>query len=70
MSREKPEPGMIYVHQNGHRYGVLSIARDDYTEQDLVIHQGLHDGRVWSRPLVNFLGDKGGKPRFEGPVES
>lgn len=68
-TRKTPEAGEEYQHQNGYRYQVIAIARDDYTEQDLVIHKGLRDGRVWSRPLLNFLGDKGGFPRFKGPLD-
>lgn len=59
-----PAAGDTFEHQNGHEYVIVAIARDDYTEQDLVIHQGIHDGRIWSRPMVNFLGQLDGLPRF------
>ena len=60
----KIEVNQIFRHQNGHEYLVLVIARDDYTGDDLVIHQGLHDSRVWSRPMANFQGLKNGSKRF------
>lgn len=63
-TRKTPAPGDTFAHQNGHEYQVIIIARDDYTEQDLVIHRGMHDGRVWSRPINNFMGLKEGLPRF------
>lgn len=59
-----PIPGDVFRHLNGYKYEVIAIARDDYAEQDLVIHKGLHDGRIWSRPLVNFTGYKDGFARF------
>lgn len=64
MSTKTPEAGDTFQHQNGHEYAILAIARDDYTEQDLVIHRGLHDGRIWSRPMTNFTGMLEGLPRF------
>lgn len=59
-----PLPGDVFRHLNGYKYEVIAIARDDYSGQDLVIHKGLHDGRIWSRPLVNFNGSKNGAYRF------
>lgn len=64
MTTKKPEPGDTFQHQNGREYSILAIARDDYSGVDLVIHRGLHDGRVWSRPMENFLGTIGFLPRF------
>lgn len=62
--RQTPQPGQTYVHQNGYAYEVLVVAQDNYHDEQVVIHKGKHDGRVWSRPLGNFLGLKNGKHRF------
>ena len=64
MTIEKLSVGSVWTHQNGHRYEIIGLAR----EQDLcvffVVHKGLHDGRLWVRSLANFLDFKNGKPRF------
>lgn len=54
-----------WKHVNGNIYDVLCVAVDDDDSGILVIHQGRHDGRVWSRTLENFHGEhKSGSERF------
>lgn len=54
-----------WKHPNGRVYDVLNLAVDDDNDGLLVIHQGQHDGRVWSRSLENFFGEhKSGVERF------
>lgn len=54
-----------WQHKNGKVYDVLCVAVDDETDGILVIHQGQHDGRIWSRSLENFHGEhKAGGERF------
>lgn len=46
----------IYVHSNGHQYKVLHLTKSDeeVADHEYVVFQGLHDGRVWTRPIENF----------------
>ena len=54
----------LWRHLNGHEYEVICIARCDDLEVDMVIHRGVHDGRIWARSKDNFLGKKGSSHRF------
>lgn len=65
-ARKPAEAGDTFRHFTGREYVVIAIARDDDQGQDLVIHRGLHDGRIWSRTMTNFMGNSvpEGKPRF------
>lgn len=55
----------ICRHHTGREYLNIVIAREEDLGVDLVIHRGLHDGRVWARTVENFLGSKDGEtPRF------
>ena len=62
MNRVKP--GNTFRHQNGLDYVVMTVARDEDAGVYMVVHQGIHDGRVWVRTVSNFLGMKNGEPRF------
>lgn len=61
--RKAPVVGEVYAHANGFAYTVIALALDQDREELQVIHQGA-DGRVWSRPIGNFMALKEGKPRF------
>lgn len=64
-ARKPAAAGDTFRHHTGREYVVIVVARDDDEPQDLVIHRGLHDGRVWSRPMKNFMGYLAeGQPRF------
>lgn len=55
----------IYKHcNNNFLYRVVCIAREEDLGVDFVVHQGLHDNRIWVRSVNNFLSHKDGKPRF------
>ena len=67
MINSKVETGEVYRHVTGRDYLVLNVAvRNDQESETLaVVHQGLHDGRLWVRDISNFLGTHpSGKPRF------
>lgn len=60
-----PFAGEVYLHQNGFAYTVLCLALDQDNQQLNVIHQGA-DGRIWSRPIGNFISlHANGEPRFK-----
>lgn len=61
------EKGQIYTHQNGLSFEILCVGVLNSVVEDkvVVVHQGLHDGRVWVRDMDNFTGLLRGKPRFE-----
>lgn len=51
------EAGEVWQHRNGHFYEIFLVARDDDKSTNRFIGmRGLHDGRVWVRPIANFLG--------------
>lgn len=58
MNNEVVEPGTIWEHLNGRKYRVLCVAHEEDLGLDFVVHQGLHDSRIWARSLVNFTGYK------------
>lgn len=54
----KPIPNEIYDHHNGSRYVVLVIANEHSEREEYpvtVVYQGLHNKKVWTKPLDNFL---------------
>ena len=58
------EIGAVYEHVgNKFSYRVLHVAQDDAL-QNHVVHQGLHDGRVWIRTVDNFVQRFERRPRF------
>lgn len=60
-----PQSFETYLHQNGLAYTVLCLALDQDKQEINVIHQGA-DGRIWSRPIGNFVGlHRNGHPRFQ-----
>lgn len=57
--------GGFYKHINGYTYVLLHVAIDEDGGRH-VIHQGTHDGRVWTRTEENFRGlHASGSPRFK-----
>ncbi|MCL2439669.1 MAG: DUF1653 domain-containing protein [Alphaproteobacteria bacterium] len=65
-----PEVGAIYRHQNGNLYKVIGLAKHSETLEDMVIYEPQYEcrefpGKLWARPLSNWLSLRGGKPRFE-----
>lgn len=63
--RAAPKTGEVYRHFKGNVYEIIAVARENDMEVDFVVHKGLHDGRVWTRSLANFLGDRDGVTRFQ-----
>ena len=51
-----PRKHSVWKHHNGCLYRVLCVARDEYRQMDLVIHENLNGGIVYARPLDDFLG--------------
>lgn len=60
-----PKKGEVYRHQNGVKYRIEGIARVDNDYQELLVVATGPDGVMWARPIGNFMGLRGGKPRFE-----
>lgn len=54
--KDMPAEGQKYRHEGtGREYTVKCLARNDDTDEILVIHSGA-DGSVWARTLGNFMG--------------
>ena len=53
-----PDPGSVWVHKNGNEYTVLMLTNQCSERQEeyptTVVYQG-SNGRVWSRPLVDWF---------------
>lgn len=63
----EPAPGQIWRHNNGFDYEIAAIGEFNDTDPHIpvVVHRGLHDGRVWVRTVENFLGThRTGVPRY------
>jgi hypothetical protein len=59
--------GQVWQHTNGFKFRVLDLSylNDCEPHAPVVIHQGLHDGRVWVRCVENFVGrNADGELRF------
>jgi hypothetical protein len=56
-SQHRPEAGDTWAHSNGAEYKILMLT-NQYSDRDeypcTVVYQG-HNGKVWSKPLANFL---------------
>jgi hypothetical protein len=62
-------PGRIYRHFKGELYFVIGLAKHTESEEEFVIYQKILQGKLWARPVGDFMGTVvyGGKTfaRFE-----
>lgn len=65
LTNDVPKKGDVYRHQNGIPYYVEGLARVDNDYQELHVIATGPDGVMWARPIGNFMGLRGGEPRFE-----
>ena len=49
--------GAVYKHFKGKQYRVLAVGRHTETGEELVLYQGLVDGKLWIRPLEMFMSE-------------
>ena len=42
--------GKIYKHYKGNVYKIIAIAKHSETCEDMIVYQGVNDGKVWVRP--------------------
>lgn len=57
-------PGAVYQHHKGGVYTVICVATLEATMERVVVYQSRVDGRVWVRPVSDFLATVDGAPRF------
>lgn len=54
----EPRVGYVYQHINGNIYTVIAIANQESKRVDYpptVVYQGTTNGKVWAKPLTNFI---------------
>lgn len=54
----EPRQGYVYQHINGNVYHVVAIANQESKRPEYpptVVYQGLINGKVWAKPLTNFM---------------
>ena len=61
-----PVAGRRYRHWKGGVYEVLGIGMLEATMDEVVLYRLVGDSLIWVRPTASFIGQKDGKPRFEG----
>ena len=47
---QKIEAGKTYRHYKGNIYKVICIAKHSETLEDMIVYQGVDDGKIWVRP--------------------
>lgn len=61
----KVRDGATYRHFSGSEYTVICTAIDEATMTDSVVYKSNADGRIWVRPLADFIGpNRDGVHRF------
>ncbi len=58
MNDNEVKAGSVFKHVNGFLFKVYGIGykNDTNPPTPVVVHEGLHDGRIWIRDLANFSG--------------
>lgn len=58
--------GQVWRHYKGGTYFVVAVGRHSETLEPMVCYRLTNDSaNFWIRPLVMWLDDVGGRPRFE-----
>ena len=51
------KPGQVWKHYKGNDYKIVVLGKHSETEEEMVVYEQLHSGRIYIRPMNLFFND-------------